>query len=98
VDFVMKQTPLKIKENIVIVERYKEEEEKDLSTIEVHGITDMKRNLEKVLLYFKNKRHSNGGNIVSHHVDAEKNIVSIKFESREGLYMYILFSKKCLSK
>ncbi|XP_060564917.1 uncharacterized protein LOC132724121 [Ruditapes philippinarum] len=82
VDFVMKQTPLKMKENIVIIERYREEE-KDLSSIEVHGITDMERNLEKVLLYFKNKRRSNGGNIVSHHVDAVKNIVSITFESGE---------------
>ncbi|XP_060564912.1 uncharacterized protein LOC132724117 [Ruditapes philippinarum] len=71
VDFIMKHTPLKMKENIVSVERYKEEQA-DLCTIEIHGVSDIEHNLEKVLMYFKNKRRSSGGEIVSNDVDIQK--------------------------
>jgi hypothetical protein len=81
----MKQTPLKMKENIVSVERYREEHT-DLCTIEVHGVTDIERNIEKVLLYFKNKRRSNGGVIVGNDADIQKNIVYITFAKKEGMH------------
>ncbi|XP_060564916.1 protein mono-ADP-ribosyltransferase PARP14-like [Ruditapes philippinarum] len=82
VEFIMKQTPLKMKEHIVSIERYREEQI-DLCTIEIHGVSDIERNLEKVLMYFKNKRRSSGGEIVSHNVDVENNIIYLTFENTE---------------
>ena len=92
VDSMLNRKTLELKGIVVTVERYKEDYE-ELCTIEVHGVKDIDRNLDKVLLYFKNKKRSNGGVILKHSVDTIHNIVYITFETHEGLSDLLSVSK-----
>ncbi|XP_045188998.2 protein mono-ADP-ribosyltransferase PARP14-like isoform X2 [Mercenaria mercenaria] len=82
VDFILRSQNLQMKGQAITVQVY-EEEKKDFCTIEVHGPSNIESDSDKLLLYFKNKRRSDGGVIVNSSVDTGKNVAYITFEDQE---------------
>ncbi|XP_053389200.1 protein mono-ADP-ribosyltransferase PARP14-like, partial [Mercenaria mercenaria] len=82
VDFILRSQTLQMKGQTISVQVYEEEKE-NACTIEVHGPSDIESDLDMLLLYFKNKKRSNGGVIVNSSVDTGKNVAYITFKDHE---------------
>ncbi|XP_053393606.1 uncharacterized protein LOC123565062 isoform X2 [Mercenaria mercenaria] len=82
VDFILRSQTLQMKGQTISVQVYEEKKE-DFYTIKVHGPSDIERELDKLLLYFKNKKRSDGGLIVNSSVDTGKNVAYITFKDQE---------------